>query len=123
MYTREIADRLVVLCREGKYDQVYDELFAEDAENIEMPAMSEGPLGDAKGMPAMRRKAQAWFEGVEQIHSSSVGEPVVAGQWFALPMALDVTFKDRGRTAMEELCLYHVRDGRIVREQFFYDTE
>jgi hypothetical protein len=122
MTTQQIANRLVALCREGKYDQCYDELFADDAENVEMPAMAEGPLGNAKGMDAMKKKSAAWSAGVEEIHSSSVGEPVVSGNWFAVPMSMDLTMKGRGRMAMEELCMYQVRDGKIVREQFFYDT-
>ncbi len=122
MNTQQIANRLVELCRTGKFDQVYDELFADDAENVEMPAMADGPLGNAKGLAAMRRKSELWAEGVEEMHGGSVGEPIVAGHWFALPMSMDVTFKGRGRMAMEELCVYHVRDGKIVREQFFYDT-
>jgi ketosteroid isomerase-like protein len=123
MDTPQIANRLVALCREGKFDQCYDELFAEDAENIEMPELADGPLGNARGLAAMRRKAEAWSEGVEQVHSSSIGEPVIAGNWFALPMTMDVTLKGRGRMAMDELCLYRVRDGKIVREQFFYDVD
>lgn len=122
MNTQQIADRLVALCREGKYDQCYDELFAQDAENIEMPAMADGPLGNAKGLDAIRAKAQAWSDGVEQIHGGSVGDPQVSGNWFSVPMSMDLTFKGRGRMAMDELCVYQVREGRIVREQFFYDA-
>jgi len=122
MTTQEIADRLVALCREGKYEQVYDELFAADAENIEMPQVSGGPLGNVKGLDAIRRKGELWAEGIVDMHGGSVGEPIVAGSWFALPMSLDVTFKDRGRVAMEELCVYRVRDGKIASEQFFYDA-
>ena len=81
METQQIADRLVALCREGKYDQCYDELFAQDAENIEMPAMADGPLGNAKGLDAIRAKAKAWSDGVEQIHGGSVvltvGQPAL----------------------------------------------
>ncbi len=122
MNTQEVANRLVELCRAGKFDQVYGELFADDAENVEMPAMADGPLGNAKGLAAMRRKSELWAQGVEEMHGGSVGEPIVAGNWFALPMSMDITFKGRGRMAMEELCVYHVRDGKIVREQFFYDA-
>jgi hypothetical protein len=122
MSTRQIADRLVELCREGKYEQVYDELFAADAENIEMPAMAEGPLGNVRGLDAIRAKSQAWSEGLEQVHDGSVGEPIVAGNWFALPLTMDATFKGRGRMQLEEICVYQVRDGKIVREQFFYDA-
>ena len=37
-------------------------------------------------------------------------------------MTLDATFKSRGRMQMEEICLYQVKNGKIVREQFFYDV-
>lgn len=121
MTIQQIADRLVELCRAGQFDRVYDELFAEDAENLEMPGADSGALGNVKGLAAMRQKSALWSSGVEQMHSMTVSEPLVAGNWFTLAMALDVTFKDRGRMAIEELCLYHVREGRIVREQFFYD--
>lgn len=122
MNTQQIAERLVALCREGQYEQVYDELFADDAENIEMPAMANGPLGNAKGLDAIRAKGKAWGEAVEQVHGGSVGEPSVSGNWFSVPMSLDVTMKGQGRIQMEEMCLYQVRDGKIVREQFFYDA-
>ena len=120
--TRQIAERLVTLCRSGQFDTVYDELFAPDARNIEMPAMADGPLGNAQGLDAMRRKSALWAEGVEQMHGMSVSDPLVAGNWFVVTMSLDVTFKERGRTAMDELCVYQVRNGRIVSEQFFYDV-
>lgn len=122
MNTQQIAERLVALCREGKYEEVYDELFAEDAENIEMPAMANGPLGNAKGLDAIRAKGKAWGEAVEQVHGGSVGEPSVSGNWFSVPMSLDVTMKGQGRMQMQEMCLYQVRDDKIVREQFFYDA-
>lgn len=122
MNTQQIAERLVALCREGKYEQVYNELFAPDAENIEMPAMASGPLGNASGLDAIRAKGKAWGEAVEQMHGGSVGDPSVSGNWFSVPMSMDVTMKGQGRMQMEEMCLYQVRDGRIVREQFFYDA-
>jgi len=35
-------------------------------------------------------------------------------------MDFDVTFKDRGRQQMEEVCVFEVENGKIVHEQFFY---
>lgn len=122
MDTASVAKRLVELCREGKFEQAYDELFAKHAENIEMPAMSEGPLGNAKGLDAIRAKGKAWGEAVEEMHGGSVGDPSVSGNWFSVPMSMDVTMKGQGRMNMEEMCVYQVQDGKIVREQFFYDT-
>ena len=95
---------------------------AGDAENIEMPAMVEGPLGNAKGLDAILAKGVVWAESVEQIHGGSVDEPQVTGNWFSLPMMLDITMKGQPRMQMEVLCLYQVRDDKIMREQFFHGT-
>ena len=123
MNTQAIANRVVELGRAGQFDQIQEELFSEDAENIEMPEMSSGPLGNAKGFAAIRKKSADWSAGLETIHSMTVGDPIVAGNWFALPMTLDVTMKGAGRMRIEEICVYRVRNGKIVREQFFYDVD
>ena len=122
MTTSEIASRLVELCRTGQFEAAYDQLFSQDAENIEMPGNDTGALGNARGLAAMRAKGAAWSAGVETIHSMDVGEPIVAANWFALTMKLDITMKGAGRMQMEEICLYQVKNGKIVREQFFYDA-
>lgn len=122
MSTQQIANRLVALCRDGQFEKAYDELFADDARNVEMPAMSEGPLGSVSGLPAMRRKSTDFMAAVEQMHSMSCGDAVVSGNWFAVPMSIDATMKGMGRMQTDEICLYQVRDGKIVLEQFFYDT-
>jgi hypothetical protein len=31
-----------------------------------------------------------------------------------------VTFKGAGRRMLEEICVYEVNDGKIVREQFYF---
>lgn len=122
MQTAEIAQRLVELCRAGNVEQCYQELYAPDAQNLEMPAMASGPMGNAKGLDAIRAKAKAWMDGVETFHSSIFGDPQVAGNWFCIPITMDVSFKGRGRTTLEELAVYQVKDGKIVHEQFFYDV-
>ncbi|MBA2080083.1 MAG: hypothetical protein BGP10_08750 [Rhodanobacter sp. 68-29] len=121
MNTEAVAKRLVELCRKGEFEQAQRELFAQDAVSIEMPGAPSGALGDAKGLEAIYEKGRQFGAMVEAMHSSEVSDPVVAGDWFSLSMAMDVTFKERGRTQMAELCVYHVRDGKVVSEQFFYD--
>lgn len=122
MSTQQVADRLVELCRAGKYEQAQEELYAEDAVSIEMEGMSGGSLGNARGLDAIREKGRKWADNIVEMHGGSVGEPVVAGNWFSLVMGIDVTYKDMGRVDMQEICVFGVRDGKIVHEQFFYDT-
>jgi ketosteroid isomerase-like protein len=122
MNTKQVADRLVSLCREGKYEEAQRELYADDAVSIEMPAMADGPIGNVQGLAAILKKGEDWSANISQIHGGSVGDPVVAGSWFALTLSIDATYKDRGRMAMDEICVYRVRDGKIAHEQFFYDV-
>ena len=117
MDTRQVADRLVELCRQGKYEQAQAELYADDAVSIEMPGLPEGALGDASGMAEIREKGRKWAENIVEIHGGSASDPVVAGDWFSLAMGIDATYKDMGRVPMEEICVYRVRGGKIVHEQ------
>ena len=121
MNTEQIAKRLVELCRKGEYEQAQRELYAQDAVSIEMPGAPAGALGDAKGLGAIYEKGRKWAEGLEAVHASNVSDPIVAGNWFSTAFSMDMTFKGRGRTQIEEIGVYHVRDGKVVSEQFFYD--
>jgi len=117
MTTREIADRLVSLCREGKVEVAQRELYAEDAVNIEpygTPAFPE----ETKGLNALIEKARQFGALIEQVHSFSISEPLIAGNCFACAMQLDVTIRGRGRMSMDELCIYEVNGGKIVSERF-----
>ena len=122
MTIEQVAARLVELCREGKYEQAQDELYARDAVSIEMAGLPEGALGDAHGLEAIREKGRRWAENIVEVHGGSVSDPVIADGWFSLAMGIDATSRDRGRIAMREICVYQVRDGKIVREQFFYEV-
>lgn len=123
MNTQAIAARLVELCRQGKYEQAQDELYADDAVSIEMDGLPPEMARDTRGLEAIREKGRQFNAGIEAMHGGSVGDPIVTGNWFSLVMTMDATFKERGRVDMREICVYQVRDGKIVREQFFYDVD
>jgi ketosteroid isomerase-like protein len=121
MNVETIARRLVELCRQGQYEQAQKELYADDAVSIEPEGMPPGGLGNAKGLPAILEKGHHFNAMLEAVHGSQISDPVIAGNWFSLSMTLDATMKGRGRVHMEEICVYRVRDGKIVHEQFFFD--
>lgn len=118
--TRAVAKRLVELCRTGRFSQAQDELYADNAASLEPPGTPPGPLGSVQGMDAIREKGKAFDATYETIHGVTVSEPLVAGNFFSCTMGLDATWKGRGRSTIEEICVYEVRDGKIVLEQFFY---
>src|SRR5215204_4061349 len=117
MTTQEIANRLVELCRKGDFETVQNELFADDAISIE-PHDTPAFAKETKGLDAIHQKAQKWDSMVEETHSLELSDPVIAGNSFACTMRMDITMKERGRMDMTELCIYQVKDGKIISEEF-----
>ena len=113
----DIANRLVELCREGQYEQAQDELYSEDALSIE-PPQSQG-LQSVKGLEEIKKKGRSFQDMVETIHGSEITGPVIAGNNFSIGFILDATLKGMGRQQMAEICVYEVKDGKVIKEQFF----
>jgi SnoaL-like domain len=122
MTTKEIADRLVELCRSGKNLEAIDTLSSEKIVSVEamgneaMPAVMEG-------LAAVRGKNEWWIANHE-VHSATVEGPYPNGDRFAVIFEFEVTPKagpqSGKRTKMKEVALYTAQDGKIVREEFFY---
>jgi hypothetical protein len=117
MTIQEIAQRLVTLCRDAKWEEAQKELYAEDVISIE-PYATPAFAKETKGLPAIIEKGRTFTAMIETLHRLEVSEPVVAGSSFACTMRLDVTMKGQGRMDMTELCVYNVKDGKVVSEQF-----
>jgi ketosteroid isomerase-like protein len=126
MNTIEIAKKLAELCEQGRNMEALDILFADDVVSVEAVAMP-GAQQEIKGLAAVKGKHEWWLANHE-IHSATVtgpwphGDRFVAG--FQYDFQYDVTNKPSGkRMKMDEVGLYTVRNGKIVREEFFYDAE
>lgn len=116
MTTKQIANRLVKLCRSGEYQKCYQELYSQNIQSIEPDGTT------AVGFGPMAKKGKEWNASIQKMNSSSVGDPIVNGNWFSLPMSMNVHFKGAKKAIdFNEICVYQVKDGKIVKEQFFYD--
>jgi hypothetical protein len=118
MTTQEIANRLSQLFKENKWMEAQQELFSEDAESIEPPG-SQG-LPSVKGLDAIKMKGEKFNEMIEEMHGGYASEPIVAGNHIAFAMGIDATYKGMGRQKMDEIAVYEVKNGKIVKEQFFF---
>lgn len=117
MTTHEVANRLVELCRQGQLEQAQTELYADNVVSIEP---ENAPMNHVEGLENIKEKGRKFSEMVEEFHGATISDPVVGNNHFALSWALDTTMKGMGRQQMNEICLYEVKDGKVVREQFFY---
>jgi hypothetical protein len=119
--TAAVAEELVTHCRAGRNLDAINSLYSPDIVSVESMGNETMPR-EMKGIDAIRGKNQWWSEN-NVVHSSSVDGPFVGEDKFAVYYNFDVTFKPTGkRSPMEEMALYEVKDGKIVREQFFYRT-
>ncbi|MFI5161051.1 MAG: SnoaL-like domain-containing protein [Sphingobacteriales bacterium] len=113
----QIANRLVALCREQKFVEAYRELYGEEAESID-PMYSLMP--PARGLITLIEREKQ-FLAKATIHQVEISEPLIAGKHFAVRIHMDFNTEDRGRKIVDELAVYHVKGGKIVRQQFFID--
>ncbi|MDX1647061.1 MAG: SnoaL-like domain-containing protein [Longimicrobiales bacterium] len=122
MNAREVARKLVELCREGRNRDAVEELYSESVVSVEA-ATPPGEDRAVEGMDAVLRKNDWWTENHE-VHASSVEGPFFHGDdKFAAIFEFDATYKpDDLRTEMHEVAVYTVQNGKVVREEFFYDT-
>lgn len=121
MNAAEIGKRYVALCKEGRYEQILDELFAENAASVEAWA----PPGSDKtvtGLAAIRAKGKTWGE-QHEVHSAEVTGPYPNDNRFTVRLQYDVTNKpSKRRMNMDEIGLFTIENGKIVKEEFFYSA-
>jgi hypothetical protein len=121
MTTHEIAARYHELANQRKFIDIQDTLYHEDvvcqesekAESMGMPVFTNG-------LEAVKAKGIARRASMETVHCYTCSEPIVAGEFFSVVLKQEVTFKGKPRLALEEIGIFHVKDGKIVKEQFFY---
>ncbi|MFK8058216.1 MAG: SnoaL-like domain-containing protein [Saprospiraceae bacterium] len=118
MTTQEVANRLVELCRANKQQQAIEELYHQDIVSVE----PEGsPFGTVKGLAAIAEKGKQFEAMVESFNSSSVSDPIVAENFFSCNMISNVNMRGVPVPVdMDEICVYTVNNGKIVKEEFFY---
>lgn len=119
METKEIAKKLVEWCKQGDFEKPYQELYSPKIVSIENDGKGEGAY--VEGFDGIQKKGEWWKVNFE-VHGTEISDPIVADNWFSVRFDMDITHKPSGqRSKMSEIAVYHVQDGQIVKEQFFYD--
>jgi hypothetical protein len=121
MNANEIGKRLVALCKEGRNDEAGKTLYADDIESVEASAPPGGGERTTKGLQAVLAKGVWWAEN-HTIHSAEIQGPYPHGDdRFAVRFVYDITNKPMNkRMTLDEVGVFHVANGKVVREEFFY---
>ena len=117
MTTHEVGQKLVSLCREGKFDEAMNTLYADDCVQRE----SAGPPGMPRefvGLPAIQRMSEEWNRSVT-MYGFSCSDRQVNDDRFALWMEIDMEAPGMPRAKHHEIGLYTVKNGKVSRIEFF----
>ena len=121
MTTQALATRYREWMNERKFLDIQDTYYSEDVVSQEMEkATAMGLAVITQGKEAIKAKGIARRATIEAIHSYHCSEPLVAGEFFSVTLKQEVTFKGKPRMTIEEIAIFQVKDGKIVKEQFFY---
>jgi len=119
MTAQEIGNQLVALCREGKNLEAIETLYAPGVVSVEAMSSPEMPA-EMAGLEAITGKNKWWMDNHE-VHDAMCEGPFPHGDRFIVRFKYDVTHKPSGRRMqLDEMGLYTVADGKIVKEEFFY---
>jgi hypothetical protein len=115
----EIGSVVVEAFNEHRPDaELWNEYWADDVESIEGMGVSLA----WHGRDAMQAKGEEWTAG-HIVHSASAEGPYVGATGFAIRFRMDVEEKATGnRAVMEEVGVYSVRNGKVIREEFMYGS-
>ena len=81
--------------------------------------MPDRLLRKKQRVAAIKEKDEKLNSIMEEIKGMTVSDPLVAGNYFALAMHMNVVMKGAGPMDMTELCVYKAKDGKIASEEFF----
>jgi hypothetical protein len=120
MTTQQVAKRYYELIQQHQYEQIQHELYSANVVSIEPENDTNLPLV-VEGLEALRRKEGVFYAHVEEMHGGYMSEPVVSSFFFSMMTGMDVTMKGKQRRLKDQIGVFEVRNGKIVKEQFFYD--
>jgi ketosteroid isomerase-like protein len=117
----EVGKQLVELCRANKSHEAMETLYDKNIVSVE-PVASPGGSREVKSLAACIEKGKQFDSRFEVLKAEAAG-PYPHDDKFAVFFKYDVKNKQDGqRMTLDEIALYTVKDGKIVREEFFYDT-
>ena len=120
--TKAVGDKLVEFCRNGLNLDAIGSLYSPDIVSVEAMGSADVPA-EMRGIDKVVAKNKRWYEGNEIHHASAEG-PFPHHDRFAVIFHYETTAKDGPRKGQrmqfDEVAVYTVKNGKIVREEFFY---
>lgn len=116
--SQDIANKYFACIQEHDHEGAL-KLFSSDAVSVEAGA-PPGKDRTTKGIEGIREKGKWWMDN-HTVHKAEAFGPYPHDNRFAVRFVYDITQKATGkRLTMDEVGLFTIENGKIVREEFFY---
>ena len=118
----DVANALVDGCRTGQDTENLEMLYAPDAVSVEAMAAPGGEMPrEVQGVAAIKGKHE-WWNATMEVLEAEASDPMLHGDdRFAVIFRMKAKDRASGTVMdMEEVGVYTVAGGKIVREEFFY---
>ena len=115
MSIRENVEELIELVQRGEFLEAIEKFYAPEA------SMQENTQPPRLGLPALldgERKALARFK---ILHAHRAESYLVDGNRTAINWIFEITEQSGKRYLLDEIAYQEWKDGKIVRERFYYD--
>ncbi|MEM9461542.1 MAG: nuclear transport factor 2 family protein [Myxococcota bacterium] len=104
---------LNAMVRAGKTLEAFEQFYADDVVMIENDETFVGK-------EVNRKREQEFFDRIAEVHAAGLGASAVQGNISFCEQFFDATLKDGSRMKMEEVSVRTWKDGKVVRERFYY---
>ncbi|RYZ22484.1 MAG: nuclear transport factor 2 family protein [Chitinophagaceae bacterium] len=111
---KQKVEQLNAMILEGKAMDAF-ELFYDDA-----VVMQENESAPTVGKDANRQREIEFFGAITEFRGASVQDVAVGDNVTMVTWNYDYTHKDWGLRKYTQVSVQHWKDGKIVKEQFFY---
>lgn len=115
MPTRENVKNLISLVEQRRFLEAIQEVYAEDA------TMQENNDPPRVGLAALLEREKQFLNSIQQIHVSRADSFLVDGDRAAINWIFEMTDGQGKRRRLDEVAYQLWRDGKIIRERFYYD--
>ena len=84
-------------------------MYADNATSTEFNPRTQ-QIETVEGLEAIIAKGKHFVEMIEEVHSLTVSQPVVAGNYFSVAALMEVTLKGMGKMQMDEIAVYKLNN-------------
>lgn len=113
----QISNRLITLLENKAFIEAQEALFDENVISEE-PSFHPKPI--TKGLQKLLHKEQQYIDSIASWEAFELSGPVIAKNHFSIKMYSKLRLKTGQLVEIDEIILYEVAHGKIVKESFFY---